>query len=122
MDVGTIAMNNRSLAQNPRDHMAGDAGEVVSYIACALRVIAVAGVDCTVGLDGPSARTVRTSQHTGSPFFTGAHENLDGFCVGLFTFLVQDPQKSFLVQAIDEICMSSKSFQRSYLSICSSHF
>jgi len=36
MDVRTIiAMYNRSLAQNPRDQMAGDAGEVVSYIELA---------------------------------------------------------------------------------------
>ena len=35
MDVPTIAMYNRSLAQNPRDQMAGDAGEVVSYIELA---------------------------------------------------------------------------------------
>ena len=109
-------------AQNPRDRMLAMQGRWLVNTACALRVIAVAGVDFTVGLDGLSARTVRTVRHTGSRFFAGAHENLDGFCVGLFKFLVQDPRKSFLVQAIDEICISSKSFQRSYLSICSSHF
>jgi hypothetical protein len=43
---------------------------------------------------------------------TGAHEKFHGFRVGhLFTYLVQDPQKSSLVQAIDEICISSKSFE-----------